>query len=49
MGALSGQLQSLLTIKTVDQLAPNNDLAAYVQTVFDEGRANPLLAAVPVS
>ena len=49
MDALSNQLQSLLTIKFVDQLAPGNDLAPYVQAVFDEGRANPQLAAVPVS
>lgn len=49
MDALSNDLQSLLTIKSVDKLAADSNLAPYIQTVFNEGRAIPQLAAVPVS
>lgn len=49
MDALSNQLQSILTMKSVNQLATDNDLTLYIQTVFDKGRANPRLAAVSMS
>ncbi|KAL9068848.1 MAG: hypothetical protein Q9161_005935 [Pseudevernia consocians] len=47
MDALSNDLQSLLTIKSVDKLAADSYLEPYIQTVFNEGRAIPQLAAVP--
>ncbi len=48
MDAVSNDLQSLLTIKSVSTLAADSDLAPYVQTAFNEGRKITQLAAVPV-